>query len=88
MDNPEKLATVGTQEEDKQNKIYNTICVGYHYAHKTQITYIRHGYEIHSRDKKNAIQKAKMMSNTDHNRKSGEHMCSRRISRNIVLSNV
>jgi hypothetical protein len=25
MDNPENLATVGTQEEDKQNKIHNTI---------------------------------------------------------------
>ena len=30
MDNPEKLATLGTQDEDKQNK--NTICVGHHYA--------------------------------------------------------
>jgi len=26
MDNPEKLATQGTQEEEKQNK--NTMCVG------------------------------------------------------------
>ena len=32
MDNPEKLATLGTQDEDKQNKKYNTICVGYHYT--------------------------------------------------------
>ena len=30
MDNPEKLATLGTQDEDKQNK--NTICVGNHYT--------------------------------------------------------
>jgi hypothetical protein len=28
MDNPEKLATLGTQ--DKQNKQHNTICVGHH----------------------------------------------------------
>jgi len=32
MDNPEKLATLGTQDEDKQNKKHNTICVGHHYA--------------------------------------------------------
>ena len=30
-DNPEKLATLGTQDEDKQNKKHNTICVGHHY---------------------------------------------------------
>ena len=30
MDNPEKLATQGTQEEEKQNK--NTMCVGQNYA--------------------------------------------------------
>ena len=28
MDNPEKLATYGTQDEDKQN----TICVGHQYS--------------------------------------------------------
>ena len=28
MDNPEKLATLGTQDEDK----HNAICVGHHYA--------------------------------------------------------
>ena len=28
MDNPEKLATSGTQYEEK----HNTICVGHHYA--------------------------------------------------------
>jgi hypothetical protein len=28
MDNPEKLATPGTQYEEK----HNTICVGHHYA--------------------------------------------------------
>ena len=32
MDNPEKLATLGTQDEDKQNKIYNTIYTGHHYT--------------------------------------------------------
>ena len=31
MDNPEKLATLSTQDEDKQNKKHNTICVGHHY---------------------------------------------------------
>ena len=31
MDNPEKLATQGTQDQDKQNK-NNTICVGHHYT--------------------------------------------------------
>ena len=29
MDNPEKLATQGTQDEEKQNE-HNTICVGHH----------------------------------------------------------
>ena len=32
MDNPEKLATYGTQEEEKQNERHNAICVGHHYA--------------------------------------------------------
>jgi len=32
MDNPEKLATQGTQDEEKQNKTHNTICVGHHYT--------------------------------------------------------
>ena len=31
MDNPEKLATYGTQDEEKLNKKHNTICVGHHY---------------------------------------------------------
>ena len=31
MDNPEKLATQGTQDDEKQNK-NNTICVRYHYT--------------------------------------------------------
>jgi hypothetical protein len=31
MDNPEKLATYGTQDEEKQK--HNTIFIGYHYAH-------------------------------------------------------
>ena len=30
MDNPEKLPTQGTQDEEKQNKKHNTICVGDH----------------------------------------------------------
>ena len=31
-DNPEKLATQGTQDEDKQNKNTTQKCVGDHYA--------------------------------------------------------
>ena len=27
-----KLATQGTQDEEKQNKNENTICIGHHYA--------------------------------------------------------
>jgi hypothetical protein len=29
MDNPDKMATYGTQDEERRN---NTICVGHHYA--------------------------------------------------------
>ena len=32
MDNTEKLATYGTQDEDNQSKKHNIICVGHHYA--------------------------------------------------------
>jgi len=32
MDNPEKLAKYCAQEEDKQSKHNDTICVGYHYT--------------------------------------------------------
>ena len=35
MDNPEKLATQCTQDEEKKN--HHTICVGHHYA-QTKIT--------------------------------------------------
>jgi len=31
MDNPEKLAALGTQDEDKQNKKHNIMCLGHHY---------------------------------------------------------
>ena len=31
MDNPEKLATYGTQDEEKQSK-NNTICVGHNFT--------------------------------------------------------
>jgi len=31
MADPEKLATYGTQDEDKQSKKHNRICVGHHY---------------------------------------------------------
>ena len=39
MDNPEKLAKLDTQDEDKENntEIHNTMCYGHHYA-QTQIT--------------------------------------------------
>jgi hypothetical protein len=30
MGNPENLATLGTQDEEKQK--HNTICIGHHYA--------------------------------------------------------
>jgi len=30
MDNPEKLATLGTQDEEKQRKNHNKIFVGHH----------------------------------------------------------
>jgi len=39
MDNPEKLATLGTQDEHKQNKI-STICVGHHYAQTKNVEVI------------------------------------------------
>ena len=32
MDNLEKPATLGTQDEDNQNKKHNTISVGHHYT--------------------------------------------------------
>ena len=32
MDNPEKPAAQGPQDEDKQSNKHNTICVGHHYA--------------------------------------------------------
>ena len=31
MDNPEILATYGTQNKDEEKQNKNTICVGYHY---------------------------------------------------------
>jgi len=31
IDNPEKVATLGTQDEDEQTKKHNKICVGHHY---------------------------------------------------------
>jgi hypothetical protein len=30
MDNPEKLATFGTQDEEKTKQKHKIICVGYH----------------------------------------------------------
>ena len=32
MDNPEKLATHGTQYEDNTKQKHNTICDGHHYT--------------------------------------------------------
>jgi hypothetical protein len=37
MDNPEKLATYSTQDENNQNKEHATICVGHHYVKLTSI---------------------------------------------------
>jgi hypothetical protein len=41
MDNPEKLATLGTQHEEK----HNTICVGHHYA-QTNTTNINNTHAL------------------------------------------
>ena len=30
IDNPEKLAKYGTEDEEKKKKKHNTICVGHH----------------------------------------------------------
>ena len=46
MDNPEKLATQDTQDEDKQNKTkqkHNTICVGHHYTPNN----VKKTYRVH-----------------------------------------
>jgi hypothetical protein len=32
MDNPEKLATYGTQDKEINKQNHNRICVGHHYA--------------------------------------------------------
>ena len=32
MDNPERLATLSTKDEDKQTKTHNTICGTHHYT--------------------------------------------------------
>jgi hypothetical protein len=44
MDNPEKMATLGTQERRRRRikQKHNTICVEHHNTQQTQITYIRH----------------------------------------------
>jgi hypothetical protein len=42
MNNPEKLATLGTQVEDKPNKKHNPVCVGHHLRKQTQIAKIGH----------------------------------------------
>jgi len=34
MDNPEKLATQGTQDEEKTKQKHNTICLGHYYRRK------------------------------------------------------
>ena len=33
LDNPEQLATLGTQDDDNQNKKTIPICVGHHYIY-------------------------------------------------------
>jgi hypothetical protein len=42
MDNPEKLATLGTQDEEKQNKNITQYLLDTTMGKQTQITYIRH----------------------------------------------
>ena len=40
MENPETLATYGTQDEEKQNKKHNTICVIHHYTQTNTTQYV------------------------------------------------
>ena len=42
MDNPEKLATYGTEDDDKQNKITTQYVVDITIRKQSQITLIRH----------------------------------------------
>jgi hypothetical protein len=35
MDNPKKLATLGTQDEGTQNKTHSTVSFGHHYLQTT-----------------------------------------------------
>ena len=43
MDNTEKLSTLGTQDEEKENKKHNTIYVGYHYTQTNTLSLYCHG---------------------------------------------
>ena len=36
-DNTEKLATYGTQDEEKHNKKHNTVCVGHHFTQTNNV---------------------------------------------------
>ena len=45
MDNPEKLATLCTQDEDKQNKYTTQYVLGTIIHKRTQITLIEHSYK-------------------------------------------
>ena len=38
IDNPEKLATYGTQDDEKAKQKRNTICAGHHYAQTKHVT--------------------------------------------------
>ena len=42
IDNPEKQATWGTEDEEKQSKTHNMICVGHHNAQANTNNIIRH----------------------------------------------
>jgi hypothetical protein len=67
MGNPEKLATLGTQDEDKQNKKHHAICVGNHHTQYENKQNIKHNEE-----------NLKKMSNTDPTKTGYETRCPRR----------
>jgi hypothetical protein len=47
MDTPKKLTTWGTQDDDKQNKKHNAICVGHRYS-QTNTNNVNKTYNVSS----------------------------------------